>query len=192
MEVDTWQLVAEKRGAKIRENLRLGKYYLYQMFTTCFVEFDTLGQLTEFRCYADKNIPYWDYDGITVINTNNPYHISAWENFIKLFGVEDVTALEFLKERIRMCSEDTKAFYKLEHLGTPEQMIEFIIDWSINHPKKTRLQDFLEKYPNAELLPNGIPKVCAMSVGYGELCNLSRGISEFPNCLACWNKPLEE
>lgn len=33
-------------------------------------------------------------------------------------------------------------------------------------PKKTRLTDFLEKYPNAELTKNGLPSIAPRSLGY--------------------------
>ena len=72
----------------------------------------------------------------------------------------------------------------------PEQAIEIIEKWSQEHPRKTMLQDFLEKYPNAKLLKNGIPNsVCPDNLGYcGDInCSLFEG-----DCVACWNRPLEE
>ena len=72
----------------------------------------------------------------------------------------------------------------------PERAIEIVEEWSQEHPRKTMLQDFLEKYPNARLEKNGTPKdVCPENLGYCEeiYCHTNKG-----DCLACWNRPLEE
>ena len=71
----------------------------------------------------------------------------------------------------------------------PEQAVAIVEKWSQEHPQKTMLQDFLEKYPNAQLDKNGAPCVCPDELGYceGRCCK--------PNeldCVACWNRPLEE
>lgn len=72
----------------------------------------------------------------------------------------------------------------------PERAVEIIEKWSQEHPRKTMLQDFLEKYPKARLEKNGTPKdVCPENLGYCEeiYCHTNKG-----DCLACWNRPLEE
>ena len=71
----------------------------------------------------------------------------------------------------------------------PERAIEIIEKWSQEHPRKTMLSDFLEKYPNAQLDKNGTPCICPDELGYceGRYCK--------PNeldCVKCWNRPLEE
>ena len=62
------------------------------------------------------------------------------------------------------------------------------IDWSQEHPRKTMLQDFLEKYPYAKLRNDGTPEgICPDILGYedGESwCDRK--------CVKCWNRPLEE
>ena len=52
--------------------------------------------------------------------------------------------------------------------------------------EKTILQDFLEKYPNAELNDDGVPKPCPYWLGYKDMpfCNRIR-------CVECWNRPME-
>ena len=70
----------------------------------------------------------------------------------------------------------------------PERAIEIVEKWSDEHPHKTFLSDFLEKYPNAMLREDGMPYgVCPYVLGYDEAkeCN-------YLNCNACWNRPLEE
>lgn len=70
----------------------------------------------------------------------------------------------------------------------PERAIEIIEKWSQEHPGKTMLQDFLEKYPKANLNIDGTPKgVCPYSLGYEEEQDWCNG-----RCMKCWNRPLEE
>lgn len=108
-------------------------------------------------------------------------------------------AVTFIKERNRMCN-----FYKCCKIkGCPAEnlscdsleeitiqgfkLIRDVEQWSKEHPRKTILQDFLEKYPNAELNDDGIPKPCPYWLGYKDMpfCNRIR-------CVECWNRPVEE
>ena len=71
--------------------------------------------------------------------------------------------------------------------------IDKVIDWSKNHPRKTRLQDFKEKYPNAEL-PYGKPPVCAKNLGYDAICLVSTETAtavSLDMCKKCWNEPVD-
>lgn len=109
-------------------------------------------------------------------------------------------ALKFLEEFDRMC-----VYYKdkicrgcpregspnciIAAMGKEERakLIRDVEQWSKEHPKRTRLQDFREKYPNALHSSEGTPLFCCGNLGYGEnwmLCN--------NDCIACWNKPVEE
>ena len=111
-------------------------------------------------------------------------------------------ALEFFKERMRMCDyynsvpggctacpRNNKGC-ELSTYRSYDYVKEYIADvekWSKEHPRKTRLQDFLEKYPDAELCDNGTPKVCCRCLGYNKICTYQE-----VNCKACWNMPVEE
>lgn len=107
-------------------------------------------------------------------------------------------AVTFIKERNRMC-----AYYPDECVGCPAKredvmcygdpsdyqfvnIVGIVEQWSKEHPRKTILQDFLEKYPNAELNDDGVPKPCPYWLGYKDMpfCNRIR-------CVECWNRPLE-
>lgn len=70
--------------------------------------------------------------------------------------------------------------------STAESEIDKIIQWSKDNPRKTRLQDFLEKYPNAEFSQEGIPEACAGTLGY---CS-SNCVGSL-SCSKCWNEPVE-
>lgn len=72
----------------------------------------------------------------------------------------------------------------------PERAVKIVEKWSQEHPRKTMLQDFLEKYPKAMLSEDGVPKyTCPHELGYCEeiYCHTNKG-----DCLVCWNRPLEE
>lgn len=78
MEGRSWHKEAAERGAVIRPNMQRGKFYLHQLYTTCFVEFDTLEQVRRFRQYADENLPYWNYDPVATIDTNDEKTVQQW------------------------------------------------------------------------------------------------------------------
>lgn len=71
----------------------------------------------------------------------------------------------------------------------PQEAINIVQKWSDEHPRKTMLNDFIEKYPNAPLY-NGIPQPCPWSLGY-ELQPDADGCYG-KDCCDCWNRPLME
>lgn len=108
-------------------------------------------------------------------------------------------ALEFLKEWKRMCdscNDDCELFKqtgsslcKTYSLSDPKLVVTTIENWSKEHPRKTILMDFLEKYPNAPLDEKGFPKdVCPFALGYEED---DCGVNFTDKCFDCWNRPME-
>lgn len=121
-------------------------------------------------------------------------------------------AVKFLKERQRMfkmaggyeegiacdgASCKRCAFYIktepfcLEDLQDYEGMEAKLEEWIAENPKRTYKQDFLEKYPNAPLNENNIPKFCLCNVGYLPIENQPCMIGECGSCLECWNRSME-
>lgn len=107
-------------------------------------------------------------------------------------------AIEFIKERNRMCN-----FYKCCKIkGCPAEnlscdsleeiaiqgfkLIRDVEQWSKEHPQKTMLQDFLEKFPKAKLNDYGVPRVCPSLLGYKDMIPCNR-----LKCNECWNRPLK-
>lgn len=79
-------------------------------------------------------------------------------------------------------------------LGKPRvsnaKNIEFVIEkWCEEHPEKTRLDDFIEKHPNAPIDYSGTPCACAGFCGYTtrdiEICDKKP-------CSLCWNEVVDE
>ena len=103
-------------------------------------------------------------------------------------------ALMFFRELNRMCRFykgcDGCPFCDEECCPTiigekADEIVQFVERWSKDHPQKTRLQDFWEKYPNANLDEHGFPDFCCAKLGY--VCNCGE-----TTCEECWNMPVEE
>ena len=72
----------------------------------------------------------------------------------------------------------------------PEEVVAIVEKWAAEHPPKTMLQDFLERYPNAPLDKiDGTPIICPYEIGYEERC-LDRDCNDI-GCVKCWNRPIE-
>ena len=77
----------------------------------------------------------------------------------------------------RICAEDVKT------------AIEIVQKWSNEHPKKTYVQDFFEKFPKARSNSDGTLFVCRERI-YGGECP----VLECDECWnkECWNEPMED
>lgn len=82
-----------------------------------------------------------------------------------------------------VCSE-----LELFHSETAVQIVQ---RWSDEHPPKTFLTEFLEKYPNAEL-NHGVPKLCLKNLGIVSGCPKTKEGNFYVSCRSCWNQPLPE
>lgn len=71
-------------------------------------------------------------------------------------------------------------------LRTQTAEAEAIIDqWCAEHPQKTYMQDFFEKFPKAPKEKRGSPEACR-TVIYGGACPQNH------DCPACWNEVMLE
>lgn len=69
----------------------------------------------------------------------------------------------------------------------PEERVAIVEKWSKEHPQKTILQDFLEKYPNALLDEDEVPVTCCHNLGFTQPKDCYKIY-----CKKCWNRLLEE
>lgn len=96
-------------------------------------------------------------------------------------------AVKFVEERRRMFAvtgENPK--YSLFNMTTrAEDVVKEVEEWSAAHPRKTRQSVFLEQYPSANLLGNGVITICpkAIEKGYAP----SAGCND-TNCFDCKTK----
>ncbi len=71
----------------------------------------------------------------------------------------------------------------------PDEDIDAIVDeWASEHPIKTYMQDFFEKFPNTPKDVDGTPNVCPYQI-YPErvadyIC--------YEKCSECWNQEMKE
>lgn len=76
-------------------------------------------------------------------------------------------------------------------MAYPEEAEEILTKWAEEHPQKTILKDFLEKYPNAYLDKDGIPMgTCPYYLGYDDSDKCI--YDDVTRCKKCWNRPLED
>ena len=68
-------------------------------------------------------------------------------------------AVKFVEERNRMCGTMSEVW------GVDAaKIVKNTEEWSAAHPRKTRQSVFLEQYPEAELIKDGVISICPMSV----------------------------
>lgn len=66
----------------------------------------------------------------------------------------------------------------------PLEATEIVRKWAEEHPRKTRKDVLLEKFPNATLMNNEGYMICAEYLGLCSNC-------ESNNCAKCWNTEVE-
>lgn len=109
-------------------------------------------------------------------------------------------AVEFLKKLKRMCDKNRDAcrwecyaceiFVKKAEKAIscssfikeyPEEAINIVGKWSVEHLEKTRQSEFLKAFPNALVDENGVPIMmpCHVDCSAGKRCN------SYTNCDAC-------
>lgn len=80
----------------------------------------------------------------------------------------------------------------------PQKAIEIVQKWSNEHPQKTLLTEFLERYPNAEMSSDGFPSnIVPCNLGLIERKDICKNRclyyydKGYP-CQDCWNTPINE
>lgn len=112
-------------------------------------------------------------------------------------------AVKYFEEKERMCKAIKRKCNKceLQHIDfdqhcavisqrNPKEAVKIVEKWSVENPRKTILQDFLEKYPNAVMYDGRPSGVCPIALGFEE--NEEKPCwGAITNCRDCWNRPLE-
>lgn len=116
---------------------------------------------------------------------------------------KEMTAVEFMKGLQRLCKtvdcaeycpvriarDNTRSGYCMSFLRShPEEAVKVVEEWVEENPMKTLKNDFLEKYPDAPLINDRIPFVCARHLYPNISCEKGVGHSY---CSECWDRPLE-
>lgn len=70
-----------------------------------------------------------------------------------------------------------------------EEAVATVENWAKEHPVRTYMSVFLEKFPDAEK-EDGVPAACVVAV-FGEK-KKPEGCYNSINCSDCWNREVEE
>ena len=115
-------------------------------------------------------------------------------------------ALEFLRERKRMCNSykscDSCPLAEgrcvINHVTSDEEcdrIIATVEQWSKEHPRKTRQSVFLEQYPNVRLDIDGIIDISPCRMDSKQYAFDGEDCRKFKSCDACcrefWMKEVE-
>ena len=103
-------------------------------------------------------------------------------------------AVKYFEESERMCKtyptcEGCPLEPKNEYdcIKDSVKAVAIVEKWAEEHPQKTILTDFLEKFPKAKLGEDGTPYYCCPSeLGYED----DKHCRDC-ECIDCWNRPLE-
>ena len=76
--------------------------------------------------------------------------------------------------------------YMMNHV---DEVTEAVQKWSDENPPRTRMDDFFEKHPRADMNSLGSPVACCKSLGYIEICPVINASSK--SCSDCWMTPIE-
>lgn len=115
-------------------------------------------------------------------------------------------AVEFVKERNRMCStytpkrcegcpadnygKDGTACIMVDKIDA-ERLVPIVEKWAAAHPRKTRQDIFLKQYPNCMIDHDGVVGICQKNVDKNYICDLER----FYDCYSCrcefWSQEVE-
>ena len=118
-------------------------------------------------------------------------------------------AVEYLKARHRLCSYHSRnnctcegcplgatfgtCFPHQTERDDPEKAVNNVEGWAKSHPLRTRQSVFLERYPDAETLGNGVLRICPKLIERVE-CIYS-GDDGFTDCTTClckyWHQEID-
>jgi hypothetical protein len=112
-------------------------------------------------------------------------------------------AVEYLKNKARMCEEntchecgltfddwDSKSPCLDTERDYPEKAVEIVEKWAKENPVKTYLSVLLEKFPNAKLNEKGLPTIICPNMIFRVENGCGNG--QFMTCLECWNREYKE
>lgn len=109
-------------------------------------------------------------------------------------------ALEFLRERKRMCKSFGNPCDGCPLHGHPctsissmndgdcERLLVEVEQWSKEHPRKTRQSVFLEQYPNAWTCADGVLSICPKVVADWHRSTFGTYIDGSKTCVDCRRK----
>ena len=113
-----------------------------------------------------------------------------------------MNAIDYLKTRERMCEKSHNCSMCPLAIGDllgcevvesqrPEEAVEIVEKWNVEHPVETYINDFLKKFPNAILDYDGYPPDCVKYL-YGNDHAPIGDCHEDISCSDCWSRPIKK
>ena len=120
-------------------------------------------------------------------------------------------AVKFIEERNRMCksfnygcgcqmcpacNNDLCCAFDQESMLDATAQVAMVKKWSMEHPRKTRQDVFLEQYPEAAIDEHGVLQICPMYISAER--RDENGVCRYPRetcidcCIEYWMQEVEE
>lgn len=114
-----------------------------------------------------------------------------------------MNAVDYLKTRERMCEKSSGCLMCPLAVGValgcetvesqrPEEAVEIVERWNIEHPIETYVSDFLKKFPNAILDSEGCPPNCVRYLYGNDHAPTNGYCRDDISCSDCWNRPIKK
>ncbi|MGM9551942.1 MAG: hypothetical protein ACI3XA_06755 [Clostridia bacterium] len=96
-----------------------------------------------------------------------------------------ISAIKDMTSEVRQIKEILIKCFNADVIDDDTEKLVALVECAENTLKKTYRDDFLEKFPNCRLKPDGTPTVCRDTIyGIDTVCS--------GKCYGCWNKPMKE
>lgn len=103
-------------------------------------------------------------------------------------------AVEFIRERNRMCKQFSSCAEcpangvicgTIGETNDAERLVQIVEAWAKEHPRKTRQDEFLERWPEAQVDKDGILFICPANIAKnqrGEYGGCANPMEPCPKC----------
>lgn len=112
--------------------------------------------------------------------------------------------VEFIRERNRMCKQFSSCAecpangvicVTIGETNDAERFVQIVEAWAKEHPRKTRQDEFLERWPEARVDKDGIPCICPAAIAKKKRDEYGECADPMEHCPKCrrefWGQEVE-
>ena len=116
----------------------------------------------------------------------------------------DMDAVEFIRERNRMCKQFSSCAEcpangvicgTIGETNDAERLVQIVEAWAKEHPRKTRQDEFLERWPEAQVDKDGILFICPANIAKNQRDEYGGCANPMEHCPKCrrrfWQQEVE-